>query len=78
MFLDDPFQYFGGAGMIPRPVRVDHCNGPVTADAKAVGFGAIDLARCIETEFLQASLQVLPRFQAGLFGAALGNGLIAA
>ena len=42
MFLDDAFQNFRRAGMIPGAFRINDGDGAACADAEAAGLGAID------------------------------------
>ena len=40
VFLEDAFDDFGGAGVVPGAVGVDDGDGALGAGAEAVGFGA--------------------------------------
>ncbi len=42
VFLDDAFEVFRGAGVIPDGVWVDDGNGATGADAEAVSFSPVD------------------------------------
>jgi hypothetical protein len=61
--------------MVPDAFGVDHRNRALLANPQTVRFGAIDLRH--EPKFRKAPFQVIPRFEAGVLGAALRLGLIA-
>lgn len=78
MFGDDPLQDGRIALPIPRTFRIDDCNWPALADAKAVRLGAQDPALFRKLKLFEAPLEEVPRDEAAIFVAALGRGLIAA
>jgi hypothetical protein len=79
VFLDDAFEDFGGAGVVPGAFGVDDGDGAVDADLEAIGLGAVDEGvGAGEFEFLEAALEVIPGGDAFLLVAALGLGLVSA
>ena len=42
MLLNDAFQHFWRAGVIPNRLRINHRNGTLQAHPQAIGFRAID------------------------------------
>tara|TARA_B110000438_G_C15800324_1_gene644832 strand:- start:1861 stop:2034 length:174 start_codon:yes stop_codon:yes gene_type:complete len=42
MFLNDPFEIFRSAGVIPDGIGIDDGDGAAGADAETVGFTAMD------------------------------------
>jgi len=80
VFLEDAFDDFGGAGVVPGAVGVDDGDGALGAGAEAVGFGAEEVwgGAGGEAEFGDAAFEVVPGVDAGLFGAAFGFGLVGA
>src|SRR5438132_1066683 len=79
MLLDDSFQYFRRAGMIPDSFGINDRNWALRADAKAIGFRPIDQSfRACEFQFFEPLLEEFPRGQALFFRRALGFGLIRA
>ena len=64
MALDDLFEHFRRAGVIPDPVGIDHRNGTASADAQAIDFAPINQrGRTRQIELLQARLEELPSHQ---------------
>jgi hypothetical protein len=76
MLLDDALEHRGRAGAVPYALRIDHRDGALLAHAQAVGLGAEDRAR--QAQFGQAALEIVPRLQARVPGAALGLALVRA
>lgn len=61
MFLNNTFEVFGRAGMIPDGVGINSGNGALGADSKAVGLGAVDESLgAAELEFGEALFEELP------------------
>jgi hypothetical protein len=77
MFLDYTFEDRRCAGVVPHSFGVDDHNGAMTADAKAVDFGAAN-ERPGHLEILQSLLEVVPRSGAIFSRAAFGLGRISA
>jgi len=63
MLDQDALEVLGRAVPVPRAVGVDERNRPGGADAQAVDLGAQDAARVLETELLDATLEVVPTFE---------------
>ena len=62
MFLNDAFEHFRRAGVIPCPFGINDCDGSICADAKTIGFGAIDQRfGADKAQFLEPLLEKLPR-----------------
>lgn len=79
MLLNNPFQNFRRARVVPNRFRINDRDWPVRADAQAVGFGAIDQPfRAGEFQFFKPLLQELPGRQALFFRSAFSLGLIGA
>lgn len=76
MFLNDSFKDFGGTGSIPDSLGIDHRDGPIEAEPKAICLGPCNSSWPAQAQFIQASLEVVPRGQALLFTAALGFRLV--
>ena len=76
MLLDDAFERGGIARVVPGTLGVDDSDGTAPANAKAIGFGAQDAALFRQPQFLQTTLQIIPRLDAASLIAALGNGLV--
>jgi len=75
VFLNDALEVFGRAGMIPDGIRVNDGNGTTGADAKAVGFAAMnERLRAAEVEIVEALFEKLPRGHALDRVATLGFG----
>jgi hypothetical protein len=73
MLLDDAFEDFGGAGVVPGAFGVNDGDGAADADAEAIGLGAVDEGLgADEVEFLEAFFEVFPGFDAGFAVAAFG------
>lgn len=73
--LDDAFEVFGGAGVIPDAVRIDDRDGPIDANTKAVGFCSMNqLVGVGEIEFFEAGFEELPGGGPGFGPAAFGLG----
>jgi hypothetical protein len=79
MPLNDFLKNFRCAGVVPHALRVNDGDWTIRADAKAVGFGAIDERfRAGELQFLEPAFQVFPRAKAFLSFAALRFALVGA
>jgi len=82
VLLDDALQVGGRARVVPDPIGVDYRDGSVFTDPQAVGFAAEDRAllpsRRAETEFSQASFEVIPGSQTRGAVAAFGFGWVGA
>lgn len=63
MLLDDVFEHIGRAGMVPRAFGVNHRDGTLKADLKAVGFRSVDATCSNQIQLDEALLEVLPRCQ---------------
>lgn len=75
VFLDDAFEVFGGAGMIPNGIGVNDGDGSLGADAEAIGLGAVDEGvGAAEFEFGEAGFEELPSGEADFRRAAFGLG----
>jgi hypothetical protein len=65
VFLDDHFQHFRSAGVIPGAFGIDHGDGALGADPEAIGLRPIDKRfRAHEVELFQALFQEIPGFDA--------------
>ena len=71
MLLNDPFEDFLGAGMIPHPIRPDDRYRSSDADLQTIGLGPLDAAPSRYAELLQSALEKLPCTLADLAAAAL-------
>ncbi len=61
VFLDDAFEVFGIAGMIPNGIGVDYGDGAADADAEAVGLCAMDEGLgAAEFEFVESFFEEFP------------------
>src|SRR6266446_1012369 len=79
VFLDDPFEDLGGAGVIPDAFRIHDRDGAVHAHAQAIDLAPVDQRfRACEFQILQSLLQKFPRGERLLPGRALGLGLVCA
>jgi hypothetical protein len=79
MLLDDAFEHFGRARVIPNAFRIDDGDRSLCADAEAIDFASIDQRlRANEVQFLEPLFQVVPRLQAALLRRAFGLGLVGA
>jgi len=78
MLLDDLLKHGGRAGVIPDAVGIDNRDGPILADAQAIGFGAIYSTLAGQLQFFEPGFQVFPCLMPrGLF-TAFGVGLVTA
>jgi len=79
MFLDNYFQNFWCTRVIPRPLGVNHGDGTLSADAKAVRFGAINQrVRADQVQFFQPFFEKFPGLKALLFWRAFSLGRVRA
>ncbi len=71
VLLDDYFQHFRGAGVIPCAFWINDGDGAVEADAQAIRLGAEDFGIFAtgEVELLEAGFEKFPGCEAGFFGA---------
>jgi hypothetical protein len=76
VFLDNSLQRLRPGRVIPSALRIDYRDGTPIADAQAIGARAIDPVE--QSELSQPPLQVSPRLQTLLAGAALRFGLVGA
>ena len=61
VFLDDAFEVFGVAGVIPDGLWVNDCDGAADADAEAVGFATMDDGLgAAEFELVEAFFEKFP------------------
>lgn len=78
MLLNDAFENFGRARVIPNAIGVDDCDGPLDAHAQAICFSSADAAFFRKTKLFESMLEILPRLKPFLHLAALWLRLIAA
>lgn len=79
VLLNDLFQYFGSATVVPDAFRINHSDGAAAADTQAVDLGSVNQwLRANELQFLESRFQVFPRSQSGLARTAVRFGLISA
>src|SRR5688572_30674129 len=77
MLLDDFFEHFGSAGVIPDAFRVNDGDGAIHAYAQTVGFGAkYERFWTGKLQLFQARLEILPGAQTFLALATFRLGLI--
>jgi hypothetical protein len=67
VFLNNPFDNFGSGVAIPYPVGIHYQDRTGSTNPQAVGFSAekivrILIRRAIESQFLEAALEVVPGF----------------
>jgi hypothetical protein len=71
MFLDDPFEGFGSAMVIPGAFGIDDCDRAGGADLETVGLGAGNQSvGTDQSKFLEPAFKVIPGELAGLWIAA--------
>ena len=79
MFLDDSFEHWRRAGVIPNRFGIYDGDGSGSANAKAIGFGSIyERLRTDQIQLFEAPLQVFPGFEPDFLRSAFGLGLIRA
>lgn len=79
VFLDDPFEDFRGAMVVPSSLRIDNGNGALCADTQTIDFASINKRmRPDQLQFLQTAFQILPGFQTFHSRTAFGFRLIGA
>src|ERR1019366_7024708 len=77
VLLDDAFQHFRRAGVIPDAFGINDCDWPAHADAQAVGLGAINQRlRAGEIQFPEPPFQKFPGGQSVLLRATFRLGLV--
>jgi hypothetical protein len=79
MLLNDPFQNFGGAMVIPDSLGINDRDGTLHTDPQTVGLGPINQGlRPGELQFFEASFEKFPGGQPRFPRAAFGFGGISA
>ena len=79
MFLNNAFQHGRRAGVIPDAFRINHCDGAVRADAKAICLGAVNQrVWANKIQFLKAAFQIFPRLKTLFLRGAVRLGLVRA
>jgi len=61
VLLDNPLKVFWSAGMVPHAVRIDHGNGALSANPKAICFASMDQRLwTTELELVESGFEKLP------------------
>ena len=76
VLLNDALQDFRRGAAVPDTLRIDHCDRALLAYAQTVRLGAVDVIQ--QAEFAETALEIIPRFETGFPGAALGLRLVGA
>jgi hypothetical protein len=78
VLVDDPFEHGRIAFPVPCAFGVHHRDRPLLADPQTIGLAAIDAALLRESQFLEASLEKVPRCETALSFTAFGFRLVGA
>lgn len=78
VLVDDPFEHGRIAFSVPCAFGVHHRDRPPLADPQTIDLAAVDTALLRESQFLQASLEKVPRCETTLSFTAFGFRLVGA